>query len=84
MQTVHSSEEGSTGSRRTSNPSSLYCSAISERRKSRIIGEFSGLIGWDENDNKEGLESEFVSVADDADEGLGILISGNYSAIWQN
>ena len=41
IQLVHSSEEVSTGSRRTSYPSSLYCSAISERRGSSIVNRFS-------------------------------------------
>jgi hypothetical protein len=40
-QLVHSSEDGSTGSRRTSKSSSLYCSTISERRGSSIVNLFS-------------------------------------------
>ena len=40
-QVVQSSKEVSTGSRRTSNPSSLYCSAISDRRGSLMVNRFS-------------------------------------------
>ena len=38
---MHSSEKVSTGSRRTSNPSSLYCSLISDRRGSSVVNRFS-------------------------------------------
>jgi hypothetical protein len=41
MHILHSSEEVSTGSRRTSNPSSLYCSTISDKRGSSMVNLFS-------------------------------------------
>ena len=41
IQEVHSSEEVSTDSRRTSNPSSLYCPIISDRRGSSVVNRFS-------------------------------------------